>query len=268
MSKKKYSNDMEMKIVEEYLNGVSTRSLMEKYNFKTRKSITDKVKKYGYRVRSSREEVMIHKPYEYFSMEIIDSEFKAYFLGLLLTDGYVVHNTVGLDLTDEDCIKFISSTIQKPYKSYNRDGNRKIRHRLIINNPKLVSELKRFGIINRKTKTLQGFVLEENEQKYIPYIIRGMIDGDGWIRKDGKEFYICTASYNMALWIKSTLENKLYMMDVNIHKEPDVWQIRTSLQHNLEILKLLVYNKPFGMSRKYNKLHSEPSETIMEYLVC
>lgn len=268
MSKKKYSNDMEMKIVEEYLNGVSTRSLMEKYNFKTRKSITDKVKKYGYRVRSSREEVMMHKPYEYFSMEIIDSEFKAYFLGLLLTDGYVVHNTVGLDLTDEDCIKFISSTIQKPYKSYNRDGNREIRHRLIINNPKLVYELKRFGIINRKTKTLQGFVLEENEQKYIPYIIRGMIDGDGWIRKDGKEFYICTASYDMALWIKSTLENKLYMMDVNIHKEPDVWQIRTSLQHNLEILKLLVYNKPFGMSRKYNKLHSEPSETIMEYLVC
>ena len=111
-------------------------------------------------------------------------------------------------------------------------------------------------------------VLEENEQKYIPYIIRGMIDGDGWIRKDGKEFYICTASYDMALWIKSTLENKLYMMDVNIHKEPGVWQIRTSLQHNLEILKLLVYNKPFGMSRKYNKLHSEPSETIMEYLVC
>ena len=74
MSKKKYSNDMEMKIVEEYLNGVSTRSLMEKYNFKTRKSITDKVKKYGYRVRSSREEVMMHKPYEYFSMEIIDSD--------------------------------------------------------------------------------------------------------------------------------------------------------------------------------------------------
>ena len=35
MSKKKYSNDMEIKIVEEYLNGVSTRSLMEKYNFKT-----------------------------------------------------------------------------------------------------------------------------------------------------------------------------------------------------------------------------------------
>ena len=35
---------------------------------------------------------------------------------------------INLDLTDEDCIKFISSTIQKPYKSYNRDGNRKIRH--------------------------------------------------------------------------------------------------------------------------------------------
>ena len=241
---------------------------MKKYNFKTRKSVTDKVKKYGYQVRTSREEVMLNKPYEKFSMRIIDSEFKAYFLGLLLTDGYVVNNTVGLDLTDEDCIQFISSTIQKPYKSYERDKNRKTRHRLIINNHNLVKDLGRFGVIPNKTKVLSGFVLQEDEQKYIPYIIRGMIDGDGWVRKDGKEFYICTASYNMALWIKQVLENKLYMSEVNIDKAQGVWQVRTANTHNIDILKILVYDKPFGMQRKYNKLHSEPSETIMEYLAC
>lgn len=265
---KKYSNEMEKQIVNEYLNGASTKFLMNKYGFKTRKSITDKVKKYGYSIRSSREEKMKDKPYEYFSMNTIDSAFKAYFLGLLLTDGYVVHNTVGLDLIDEDCIKFISSTINKQYKSYKREGNRKDRHRIIINNPKLVNELKRFGVVPRKTKILNGFELQENEQKYYPYIIRGMIDGDGWIRKDGKEFFICTASYNMALWIKKVLENKLYMSDLNIHPEETVWQVRTSNSHNLDILKTIVYDKPFGMIRKYNKLHSEPSETIMEYLAC
>lgn len=263
---KKYSNDMEKQIVNEYLAGASTKFLMNKYGFKTRKSIIDKVKKYGYKVRSNREEMMKNKPYENFSMSVIDSEFKAYFLGLLLTDGYIVHNTVGLDLVDEDCIKFISSIIEKPYHSYQRDENRQPRHRLIINNLKLVHELERFGIVSRKTKILNGFTLQEDEEKYFPYIVRGMIDGDGWIRKDGKEFYICTASYNMALWIKKTLENKLYMSELNIDEASKVWQIRTANSHNIDILKTLVYDKPFGMSRKYNKLHSEPSETIMEYL--
>ena len=265
---KKYSNDMEKQIVNEYLSGASTKFLMNKYGFKTRKSITDKVKKYGHQVRTSREEKMKDKPYEYFSMEVIDSEFKAYFLGLLLTDGYIVHNTVGLDLTDEDCIKFISSTIQKPYKSYERDENRKTRHRIIINNSKLVKELSRFNVVPKKTKILNGFELQEDEQKFLPYVIRGMIDGDGWIRKDGKEFYICTASYDMALWIKKTLENKLYMSNLNIEEATGVWQIRSANAHNIDILKILVYDKPFGMLRKYNKLHSEPSETIMEYLAC
>ena len=265
---KKYSNEMEKQIVNEYLNGASTKFLMNKYGFKTRKSITDKVKKYGYNVRSNREEIMKNKPYEYFSMSVIDSEFKAYFLGLLLTDGYIVDNTVGLDLVDEDCIKFISSTIQKPYHSYKREGNRQNRHRIIINNQKLIKELERFGVVPRKTKLLNGFELQENEQKYYPYIVRGMIDGDGWIRKDGKEFFICTASYSMALWIKKVLENKLYMSDINIHEEKAVWQIRTANIHNLDILKILVYDKSFGMARKYNKIHSEPSETIMEYLAC
>ena len=268
MGAKKYSNEMELQMVNEYLMGASTKTLMEKYNFRTRKSITDKVKKYGYQVRTSREEVMMNKPYENFSMLIIDSEFKAYFLGLLLTDGYVVHNTVGLDLTDEDCIQFIASTIQKSYKSYDRDGNRQTRHRLIINNPNLIKELSRFGVVPNKTKILNGFTLQANEEKYMPYIIRGMIDGDGWVRKDGKEFYICTASYNMALWIKQVLENKLYMYEINIDQAQGVWQVRTANAHNIDILKVLVYDKPFGMKRKYNKLHSEPSETIMEYLAC
>jgi hypothetical protein len=265
---KKYSNEMEKRIVEEYLMGASTKFLMNKYGFKTRKSITDKVKKYGHKVRSNREEIMKDKPYEYFSMDIINSEFKAYFLGLLLTDGYIVRNTVGLDLTDEDCIQFISSIIEKPYHSYERDQNRLARHRIIINNQRLVCELERFGVVPRKTKTLHGFTLQEDEQKYFPYIIRGMIDGDGWIRKDGKEFYICTASYDMALWVKKTLENKLYMSNLNIEEATGVWQVRTANSHNIDILKTLVYDKPFGMSRKYNKLHSEPSETIMEYLTC
>lgn len=268
MGAKQYSNEIEKQIVNEYLNGASTKFLMEKYHFKTRKSITDKIKKYGFSVRPQREELMKNKPYDSFSMARIDSEFKAYYLGLLITDGYVSGNEVGLDLTDEDCIQFISSTLQKPYRSYERDENRKTRHRIILNSKKLINELQRFGVVPNKTKTLSGFDLYDEEQKYFPYIIRGMIDGDGWIRKDGKEFFICTASYSMALWLKHILENKLYMHNINVTEADKVWQVRSGDEHNINILKLIVYDVQFGMKRKYNKLHSEPSETIMEYLAC
>lgn len=263
---RKYSSEMERQIVNEYLRGESARSLCEKYGFKTNKSITDKVKKYGFSVRPQREELMRGKQYESFSMTEIDSEFKAYYLGLLAADGYIVNNTVGIDLTDEDCIKFLSSSIGKIYRSYKRDEKRKDKHRLAINNPRLVAELQQHGIYPRKSKTIKGLILSESESRYLPYVIRGLIDGDGWVRKDGKEFYICTASYSMTLWIRAALQNRLYMNEVHIVKADRVWQIRTSAAYNIDILKLLAYNKPFGMERKYKLLHSEPSETIMNGL--
>ena len=41
--------------------------------------------------------------------EKINSEFNAYFIGLMITDGYIIdENRFGIDLTDKDCIEFIS----------------------------------------------------------------------------------------------------------------------------------------------------------------
>jgi hypothetical protein len=37
----------------------------------------------------------------------------------------------------------------------------------------------------------------------LPYIIRGIIDGDGWIRNDGKEFF-----YIISIWIICKIFNK------------------------------------------------------------
>jgi len=43
---KKLSKEQELQLVEEYKNGTPVIELMFKYGFKTKKSITDKVKKY------------------------------------------------------------------------------------------------------------------------------------------------------------------------------------------------------------------------------
>ena len=46
MGYKKLSNEQEKQLVQEYVSGVPVKDLMVKYNFATKKSITDKVKKH------------------------------------------------------------------------------------------------------------------------------------------------------------------------------------------------------------------------------
>jgi len=46
MGYKILSKDQELQIIEEYKNGTPVNELMAKYGYKTKKSITDKVKKY------------------------------------------------------------------------------------------------------------------------------------------------------------------------------------------------------------------------------
>lgn len=46
MGYKKLSNEQELQLVKEYISGVPVKNLMTKYGFATKKSITDKVKKY------------------------------------------------------------------------------------------------------------------------------------------------------------------------------------------------------------------------------
>ena len=103
---KKLSDEQELQLVQDYLNGASVKSLMEKYGFATKKSITDKVKKhypdtYKQLIEQAKNS---RKGYKY-SLEEIKSQFDAYYIGLLLTDGYITRETdIGIDLTDEDCI--------------------------------------------------------------------------------------------------------------------------------------------------------------------
>ena len=104
-----------------------------------------------------------------------------------------------------------------------------------------------------------------SEEKYIPYIIRGIIDGDGCIFSTSygaPAFYIVSMSESFIDWIINILENKMYMKDIKKRvNENGLWRIETALQENIQKLLALSYNKPFGMNRKYNKL----TKTFRDY---
>ena len=259
MGYKKLSNEEEIQLVKEYIDGTPVKNLMEKYGFATKKSIIDKVKKYNpLNFKELIEQAKNNRKNYSYKLEKIENEFDAYFLGLLLTDGYIIgKDKVGIDLIDKDCIEFLSNSIGKDYKNYLQKNNNMI-YRLILNDKELVENLKRFGVVERKTYTITPPKLLKEEEKYIPYIIRGIIDGDGCVSQTsygGAQFYIVTMSEDFADWIINVLINKLYMND--IHKrmnEKGLWRIETANQYNIFKLIALVYNKPFGMIRKYNKL--------------
>ena len=260
MGYKKLSNEMELQLIEEYRKGVPVKELMNKYGYKTKKSITDKIKKhYPDKYNDILNEAQISRKGYTYSLETISSPFDGYLVGLLLTDGYLLSDRdgLGLDMTDEDVISFVAKTIGTKYTKYEYYG-KKDKYRVLINMPGIKKQVERFGIIENKSLKIPAPILKDEEIQYLPYIIRGIIDGDGCVSPTsygGAQFYIVTMSEQFADWIISVLSNNFFMED--IHKRQSkagLWRIETSNQYNILKLIALVYNKPYGMNRKYNIL--------------
>lgn len=260
MGYKKLSKEQELQLIEEYKKGAPVVELMAKYGYKTKKSITDKIKKYyPNEYNDILKEAQTNRRGYTYSLEKITSPFDAYLVGLLLTDGYVLSDRdgIGLDMTDEDVIKFVAETIGTKYSTYKIE-NKKTHYRVLITIPGITEQVARFGIIPRKSNIVPEPNLLEEERKFLPYIIRGIIDGDGSVTKTsygGAQFFIVTKFYIFANWIKKVLEIDFFMEDVAIRKNNnEMYRIETANQYNILKLIALVYNKPFGMNRKYNNL--------------
>lgn len=258
MGYKLHSDEEEKQMVQEYIQGVPVKTLMLKYGYKTKKSIVDKVKKH-----ESVEAIAIAKNNRkgyHIEFNGITDNFSAYFLGLMLTDGYIQDdNKFGIDLTDKDCIAFISKITDKEYKSYKRETEGyKTRYRIIFSNHEALVKLNEYGVVRNKSLILQGPQLSEIEYKYLPYIIRGIIDGDGCVYQTSygaPAVYICSASYDFAVWVKTMLENRLFLKDISLtQSETGLWRVDTANQRNILKLLTLVYDVPYGMGRKYNLL--------------
>lgn len=271
MGYKKLSNEQEKQLVQEYLQGESVSCLMTKYGFKTKKSIIDKVKKHlGKDYQDGIKLAKRNRRSFKYSFDKINNEFDAYFLGLLLTDGYITTRgtDIGIDLNDQDCISFLAKGLNCNYYTYVNPATGKNKYRIILSSKEEVEKIARFGVIQNKSLSLQGPKLLKEEEKFIPYIIRGIIDGDGSIGVTPigtPIFSICSASKDFILWIKECLENKMYMQDINILEKMNdknlLYEINNSCLLNIYKLLALSYNKDFGMNRKYKKL----KETFRDY---
>lgn len=117
--------------------------------------------------------------------DVIDKESKAYFLGLIITDGNVFSPKDGnrqrsISITQSSSDEYILEIFKNEIKS-----NTSIVHdgrgcsQIAVRSNMMADSLERYGIVPNKTLTTKLPLLSE---EYMPHLVRGILDGDGNIK--------------------------------------------------------------------------------------
>lgn len=183
----------------------------------------------------------------------IDTPEKAYWLGVMYSDGYISKqqytNYFGISVAkkDEEWIEKF-----KTFLDYNGNIHQyKITQgykvgadyvRLLIGNNQIVSDLEKLGVVEHKTK----FINKLPQINYLDDFIRGYIDGDGSLRKDYPCFQI-SGNKPFLLEIANYLQ-----VDYRLYKDKSIYSLKYNVKQSEYLEKRLYKNAIVYLSRKYN----------------
>ena len=172
-------------IFNEYMQGISAAVITKKYKIQynnIKKIIESKGNKMRSQSQANRRYIFNHNFFEK-----IDKEQKAYYLGFIITDGYVGDKDVVLELksVDKHIIEtFVASIngnnkvheIIRESNSFSKKGC--ITSRLNFRSEKMVNDLKCLGIKRGKTYNITVPTLPCHLERHF---WRGVLDGDGYV---------------------------------------------------------------------------------------
>lgn len=170
----------------------------------------------------------------------------------MYTDGYISkakytnHFGISVQETDEEWLnKF------KKYLGYNGQVHHyKVSNgykigtpyvRLLIGNNKIVENLEKAGVIENKTKKISSIP----NVKYVDDFIRGVIDGDGSLRKKFPNVRIC-GNYTFLKEIGDYLG-----YNYKIYKDKSIYDIAFNKEDSEKIERRLYENAEVYLDRKY-----------------
>lgn len=210
------------KIVQDYKNNVSIRQLEQKYDV-GRYGIAAYLEEIGVKTLVGNHYRKYFHNFDFF--ENIDTEEKAYWLGFMFADGYIVDNTgskvaygedsIGITLAEEDkdhLLKFKESiqatnplTVEKRTVGQNT-------WRILLKGQKTADDLIAHGCYKKKSHILEPPKGVPDE--FIWDFIRGFFDGDGSLTKtktNKPDHYIyginITTTLPMAEWLRNIYGN-------------------------------------------------------------
>lgn len=178
---KELNSEIKDKIASLYIDGLTLKELGEKYNRSPntiRKILIDK----NIDRRTMGEYTDPNLVHDYF--ENINTEAKAYLLGFIIADGFVIDRsdsnskTIGIDISTKD-IKILE-LFKKELKTENNFYFREDRGTvsLRVTSVKMAEDLSKYGVV--PNKTFISYVPKIKE-RLVNHLLRGIFDGDGSI---------------------------------------------------------------------------------------
>lgn len=216
------------------------------------------------------EKFKFYRTYELdeFYFENIDTEDKAYTLGLLYADGCNHIKSACVSLSLQECDREILETIKKNIKTNrpllklkattDRYINTNSSYRLSINSKKISSDLLKYGMMGNKTFKLE---FPELRNDLIRHFIRGYFDGDGCIstfypRKGNKKvgLFVIYGRENFLKYIQEVLISNCFLSDTKVSTNKSIFALRYGGNTQIKrIYNYLYWNSSIYLERKKKK---------------
>jgi predicted nucleic acid-binding protein len=257
MKKRKFDAITESNICEEYIKGMSTIKLAEKYNCKWSETILSVLKRHNVPRRDRSNQRRVYTINENYFDEV-DTQEKSYFLGLLYADGGYVRDSISISLQEKDAylLQKMNDNIgsNKPLRYYTNNWDCRYA-KLSISNKHLVSKLHDLGITPRKSFKIRFPKLKSH---LIKDFIRGFFDGDGCLciqKKSNKGLVTITSNESFCNDMKKIICEEI-KINCQVYKIKNKTSNRVTISGNQQILKFcdwIYCDSIVHMDRKFQK---------------
>lgn len=255
---RKTTDEQRLEIVKLYKDGTSCIQLGKRYGI-TPGAVSSLLKTRGIEVKKNQYKARKYQLNENY-FDKIDTEEKAYFLGLLYADGcnFPKNRVVTISLLkgDEDILNRLNNLIYINRPLYNNGYT----STLTICSKKISDQLERLGCVPQKSLKLEFPTLKQLPDCLMRHFIRGYFDGDGCIylnlKRNQNAVVNITSSTLFSVGLKEYLKS---ILDVNFNLQILKKNNKTAtiqMNGNLQVKKFLDWlyeDSSIFLQRKYAK---------------
>lgn len=250
-----FSEEEKQTFIRDYKNNKSIRQIEKDYGV-TRQSLSKFLEEQSIKQEKGNHYRKYFHNFNFF--ENIDNEIKAYWLGFMYADGYIVdyqdiygEDQFGIKLNKNDLksLEDFKIDIESTNPITNTDNNSL---RLLMTSQKTCNDLISHGCVKQKSKILKP--PKNIPNNLIRHFIRGFFDGDGSIYKHTirDDYYYCcfTSTEEMCIFLQKELNCGYIYKD---NRKDTVYYLKIFKQEDMFKLFNYFYKDSFRfMIRKFN----------------
>lgn len=189
----------------------------------------------------------------------VPTNINSYWAGFIAADGHVRKDNKTLEISLHEKDREILNQFKTDIKYGGRIKYRKNLHqyRLIIKSRKICTDLKNnFNIINNKSLTLLPPI--ELDLNNSLFFIKGLIDGDGCIKHNNKNYLIIdiNGTREMLVWVLNILRKVDFLKSgkSKILQTSSIYRLSLHGKNAIFFGKLFKQLPTFNLERKWNKI--------------